>query len=411
MMRISNRVGLVLALLIGGSGAVQADEPFRIVPGVVLEIYAVGLPSFRNRVEVNAAGEAAFPLLDPESVVGLTLTELRERLQSRITGRVFRQWGADGQPQLVNILPEEIVVDVAEYPPVYVSGDVSRQGEIAFRPGMTVRQVITQAGGVARGRSDGAWSRSEVADLQGSREETLVDLAAAQAHRSVLAALIEGKPMPETPRIDVALNPQIARRIGQIELERMRAAESASAETQTRLTEQRTAIEQQLSVLRAERKQMAERLIRQQQQLDEIAERRASGLVTPTRYLEEQRQLEFVQDRSSTLDARVFELQGRFDATKGELAEAVSQHRIAMLEDQQETEIRVASLTVRQRALEERLSALGASVGLASEADRPKVSIHRADMAEPLNADENSRVQAGDVIDISLPASGLLNGL
>lgn len=406
-------VTALLATLILGAGAVgvRAEEPFRIVPGVVFEVYAVGIPAFRYRVEVNAAGEAAFPLLDPEQVTGMTMPDLRDLLRSRFVNRVFRQWGSDGQLQLVNILPEEIVVDIAAYPPVYVGGDVGRQGEIAYRPAMTVRQAITQAGGANRGHGDGASSLSEVADLQGEHAELLVELAAAQARRAVLAAQIEGQPLPEAPRVDVALNPAILRRIAGNEVQRARASEAAFAETRSRLGEQLAAIEQQLLSLDDERRQMSDRMARQMRQLDEVAGWKDSGLVTSSRHLEEQRQTEFVQDRVSMLESRRFDIEIRRDTTRAELETAANAHRLALLTDQQEVDIRIAALTVRQRTLEERLTVLGATVGRSGRAGRPDIRIHRIGQPQPVPAEEDTVLHAGDVVEVVVPGSGLLDGL
>ena len=77
--------------------------------------------------------------------------------------------------------PEEITVDIAEYRPVYVSGDVSKPGELGYRVGMTVRQVVALAGGydLLRFRADRD-PTMELADLRGDYETLWTEFARAQ---------------------------------------------------------------------------------------------------------------------------------------------------------------------------------------------------------------------------------------
>jgi protein involved in polysaccharide export with SLBB domain len=50
---------------------------------------------------------------------------------------------------------DEVAATIVEYRPVFVTGDVTRPGEQAFRPRMTVRQAMASAGGFsALGRAN-----------------------------------------------------------------------------------------------------------------------------------------------------------------------------------------------------------------------------------------------------------------
>ena len=82
---------------------------------------------------------------------------------------------------IVVIDPEEITVDIAEYRPVYVSGDVSKPGELAFRLGMTVRQAVALAGGydLLRFRADRD-PIMQVADLRSEYETLWTEFGRAQ---------------------------------------------------------------------------------------------------------------------------------------------------------------------------------------------------------------------------------------
>src|SRR5690606_12292431 len=80
-------------------------------------------------------------------VAGLNIHDINALLQERLASKTLRQSSPSGEEFLVMIDPQRVLVSVAEYRPVYVSGDVASPGEQRYRPGLTVRQAISLAGG------------------------------------------------------------------------------------------------------------------------------------------------------------------------------------------------------------------------------------------------------------------------
>jgi polysaccharide export outer membrane protein len=125
----------------------NAWAAYRLGVGDVLEIAVVGSPDLRYKTAVNIDGEIVFPLIGSLKVIGLSLLEVRTALGSALSTKMVRMRAADTRDSVSAITPEEVLVNIVEYRPIYLDGDISKPGEQAYRPNMTVRQAISAAGG------------------------------------------------------------------------------------------------------------------------------------------------------------------------------------------------------------------------------------------------------------------------
>ena len=95
--------------------------------------------------------------------------------------KLYRQYAADGHEISHLILGSEVVVEVSEYSPLYVNGDISKPGVYPYRPGMTVRQAVAVAGGVTPVRLPGTDPAIQAAQLQGQSDTLLAEYNGQQA--------------------------------------------------------------------------------------------------------------------------------------------------------------------------------------------------------------------------------------
>ena len=149
----------------------------------MIEVNVATIPDLRQRAQVDSEGEISLPYLGQLKAAGRPISELRAEICRLLPGTAVRRQMADRvDPDIVVIEPEEITVQVAEYRPVYVSGDVSKPGELAFRLGMTARQVVALAGGydLVRFRADRD-PIMQVADLRREHETAGTEFGRAQA--------------------------------------------------------------------------------------------------------------------------------------------------------------------------------------------------------------------------------------
>src|SRR5438445_2963815 len=115
--------------------------------GDVVEISVSGVPELRQRAPVQLDGSITFPVVGTFMVEGVEFSEVRGKIQSVVAGKIFRIRTPDGRELSRMFERDEIAATIVEYRPVYITGDVTRSGEQAFRPRMTVRQALASAGG------------------------------------------------------------------------------------------------------------------------------------------------------------------------------------------------------------------------------------------------------------------------
>ncbi len=82
---------------------------------------------------VSDTGTISYPFLGELKVKGLSLPGLEQLITSRLKG-----------DYLIN---PKVSIDMMEYRPFYVNGEVANAGSFAYQPGLTVRKAISLAGG------------------------------------------------------------------------------------------------------------------------------------------------------------------------------------------------------------------------------------------------------------------------
>jgi len=170
--------GLVLAAV---SLPCPASAEYLLAPGDVVKLSAAGVAEFRQRSRIDVNGEISLPLIGQLKAAGRPLSELRDEVRQLLPTKSLRRKTVQGLDVIV-IDPEEITLEIAEYRPIYVNGDVSRPGELGYRLGMTVRQAVAQAGGydLLRFRAD-TNPIMQSADLRTEHQNLWREYAQAQA--------------------------------------------------------------------------------------------------------------------------------------------------------------------------------------------------------------------------------------
>jgi protein involved in polysaccharide export with SLBB domain len=131
---------LVLAFLLMVPDYVQAQarddllSRYRLASGDVISISVVGEDDLkREKVRLNDAGTIQFPVIGEIRIKGMTIGDLESAITSSLKGRY-----------LVN---PKVVVNIDEYRPFFINGEVGRPGGFPYVPGLTVLKAVTLAGG------------------------------------------------------------------------------------------------------------------------------------------------------------------------------------------------------------------------------------------------------------------------
>lgn len=135
---------------------------------------------------VSNAGTIVLPVVGTVSVGTMDTAELAEEISKRIQAKT----------ELVS--KPDTTVQVLEYPPIYVVGDVTKPGEYQYRPGLTVLQAIALSGGELQPSESQATDEIRlVGELQGYEAGIL----RAEARIARLQAEMTGSPEISFPAL------------------------------------------------------------------------------------------------------------------------------------------------------------------------------------------------------------------
>jgi polysaccharide export outer membrane protein len=133
---------LALALLVGGcSGYRPAPEafhsalnqPYRLGAGDRLRVTVFEQESLTNTYSIDPSGYIAFPLIGAVAARGQTVQELEGSLAARLRQGYLRD--------------PDVSVEIEQYRPVFVMGEVGAAGQYSYVPGLTVQKAVAMAGG------------------------------------------------------------------------------------------------------------------------------------------------------------------------------------------------------------------------------------------------------------------------
>ena len=135
-------IALSVALCVPAQSAIaQVLQEYRMGPGDKLNVTVFGHPDLSGEVVIDGTGRISMPLIGQVDANDRTITEL----QANITVALDKDY----------IINPRVTVEVVNYRPFFILGQVSKPGSYAYIEGMTVRMAVALAGGYTRrGRVD-----------------------------------------------------------------------------------------------------------------------------------------------------------------------------------------------------------------------------------------------------------------
>ncbi|MDF2095806.1 polysaccharide biosynthesis/export family protein [Aquibaculum arenosum] len=125
----------VLAVLTLSSGPAKAQdaEVYRLGPGDKVRVSVFNEPSLSGVFEVDGSGHVALPLVGEMPARGITVRELEGQLTEVL---------ASGY-----LVSPKVAIEVINYRPFYIIGEVREPGRYPYVDGMTVMNAVAMAGG------------------------------------------------------------------------------------------------------------------------------------------------------------------------------------------------------------------------------------------------------------------------
>lgn len=395
------------ALLILAGNAAAA--PYRLAAGDSVEIAVAGAPELKQKSQVTLDGEISLPLGGQLQVRGLTLAEVRTKVRDLLPSREYRRRDTGGREFPVILTPGEIEVTIAEYRPIYLNGDVSKPGEQVFRPGLTVRQAISLAGGydIMRLRMNNPFL--EQADLKGEYSSLWTQFAQEQTRISRLQAELAGKAEFDKSSLEKAPLPtSVASAITGLHSEQMKTRAADYAKEKKYLQEAAGKETGRLKILAEQHAKEEEGVRADTDDLARLQELFQKGNIPITRVVDSRRSLLLASTRQLETAAQLATVERQRDDFTRRSERLDDQRRLDILAELQDANVKLAGLRAKIEASGEKLVYVGMvrSQLVRGEGSKPEIVIHRNTEkgAERITGADDTALLPGDVVEVSLQA-------
>lgn len=402
--RIGLPVGIAAALTFGLSWSAAAD--YRLHAGDVIEIAVAGLPQLGQRAPVQLDGSIAIPGIGTLDVEGMTLADVRERIRSAFTSRLLTVYTSDGRELTRTVEREDVSAAIAQYAPIWVSGDVVKSGEQTFQPRMTVRQAIASAGGLRSYIMD--TDTSQRYDPIGLKSEYIASWLALAGHaarvwrlRTELGGVTEfdrttipPAPVPEDVLTRILAIEKQVRRLRHEDSERERAF-----------------LERSVSLAEEQIKSLSERIeLEKQGELDDtqeyerLQELLGKGHATSVRVADARRALLYSSTRRLQTADALMETRRQLDQSRRSLEKLDDQHRLTVHEGLQAAESKMVEEHARLQTLQAKLNLAGIAVPRhAGQQVSPLITIIRRIDMKPVafEAGLDDEIEPRDIVEVA----------
>ena len=384
-----------------------AKAEYRLEAGDVLQISVTRIPELNQRVPVQIDGTISFPLLGKISVAGLSPTDVQTKVQALLAAKAFRQRTADGRDVSVTIEADEVTATIAEYRPIYVNGDVSKPGELAFRPRLTVRQAIALAGGYDALRLRIGNPVVEAADLQGEYESLWAEYAKEQARVWRLKQeLGQQAALDQKALLEVPLPRSTAQAIVDVETESLKTGLADAQADKTFLQRGIAQADAEIQVLSEQQKTEDEGAKADADDFARMQDLYSRGTVPILRVSDARRAMLLSSTRKLQTTAQLMATRRQRDELSRQMAQIDGKRRTDLLRELLDATVSLSQVRSKLQSTGEKLNyTVAAKSQLANgPGAKPTITIVRngAKGTEKLNSDEDSELQPGDVVEVAL---------
>jgi polysaccharide export outer membrane protein len=387
----------------------SAAAAHRMEPGDVLEINVVGMSDLKQRVVVGLDGDVQLHLAGPVSAAGLTLQELRGQICTALSRKVLKQRTLDGRDTVQTIEPDDVTVTIAEYRPIYISGDVARPGEIPFRPGILVSQAITLAGGydIMRFRLSNPFL--DTADMKSDYDTLWMDLVREQSRIARLEAELKGQ--ADLGSFDVRgtpLRPAAVQQIIRLETDQMKVRNADYQKERDFFERAIVQSDHNLAVLTEQQKNEKEGADLDASDYERIRELFQRGAVPITRLTDARRSMLLSSTRALQTQNQIEQVKKEREDARRNLQRTSDKRQMDLTQDLQNSVSKIAALRNKLEAVGDKLvyTGLVKSQLVRGKGAEPDLKISRRSATGRVRrpARDDTELLPGDVLEVSLEA-------
>lgn len=396
--------------LLAGNAQKSAAEEYLLAPEdqIRLKVYEwrasrdqiFEWTALNDRFTVGPDGTLSLPLAGTVKAEGRTV----EQLEEEISGKLMRRMGLGIRP--------DTAVEIVRFRPFYISGQVTAPGEYPYRPGLTVLQAVSIAGGLRTKENDLSRIEREIISGQGDVSVLSLSELTLLARKARLESELANLDQVEFPNqlTDRSGDPMTA-----TVLEQERAIFRTRREglkTQVRALESlRTTLEQEVASLEGQLGFQDKQIALIQKELTSVSTLVEKGLAAAPREMSLQREL--AQFQSGRLAAQTSLLRARQEINRTDIsiAELHNRYNNEVTVNLRDTQAQLDELARRRqtavRLLHESEMFAPRLLALRTRAEElePTYEIVRttAEGTQELKADEHTLVEPGDTIKVEMP--------
>jgi polysaccharide biosynthesis/export protein len=360
---------------------------YRLRAGDTIEISIAGLSQMNQRFVLDLDGQISVPLIGVVKAEGSTIGELRDKLQ--------------------HILPRDIAVNMVDYSPVYIDGDVVKPGAQRFRPNMTVRQAVALAGGYEVMRYHLVDPVIQSADLGADYETFWTEQVRDQARLARLKAELNNEAQLEaSPAESRPVSNHLQRDIVDNESQQLALWHSDFDKEMAFLNRAIKSATDQLAELVEQRDKEKEGEAADSAELQRLSAFNKQGDVTSSRVVDARRAMLLSSTRVLQTEEQIVQITREKEGYGRRIEKLKDEGRSEILKQIEDSQLKLAAVNARIAATADKMvytSTMRSELPL-SKLGGPSVTIIRGDRGNrsKIEASEDSVLEPGDVIEISV---------
>ncbi|WOH67156.1 polysaccharide biosynthesis/export family protein [Bradyrhizobium sp. BWA-3-5] len=125
--------GFSLRALAQTPSSASSAESYVLGPNDRIRLKVYGEPDITGEYEISNSGQVSIPLAGHIKAAGATTRQLEKAIAAALAKGIVRD--------------PRVNVEIAQYRPYYILGEVKKSGEYPYRNGLTVLDAVASAGG------------------------------------------------------------------------------------------------------------------------------------------------------------------------------------------------------------------------------------------------------------------------
>jgi polysaccharide export outer membrane protein len=125
--------GLLLLATAPATAQPRSGDAYHLGPGDHVRVQVYNEPSLSGEFAISDAGDISLPLVGQTTAAGKTVAELRDSVAAAYAN------GYVNSPR--------VAVEVINYRPFYILGEVNKPGEYPYSAGLTILEAVATANG------------------------------------------------------------------------------------------------------------------------------------------------------------------------------------------------------------------------------------------------------------------------